>query len=77
MIYPGKSKSKMVQVFGSGNKVQASLEGAERIYSRGDTKKIVSMAKSAKSDADLVSLGKFMVKATIKQDTRDPEYVDA
>lgn len=76
MIYPTKKHPSMIQVVGNGGPVQAGLEGKERIYSREDTKKIISMARAAKSNEDLVALGRFVLSATKIQDARPPEFVE-
>lgn len=73
-LYP-KSKNKMIQVSGQDGPAVKSLHGGERIYSRADTKQIVSMAKSAKSPKDFEALGKFVINATRKQDLVEKEYV--
>lgn len=72
-IYP-KKKPEMLQL--ADNKVQAKMEGKERIYSRTDTAKIISMANNAKSKKDLVMLGRFVYKATKKQDSTAPEFTE-
>jgi replication-associated recombination protein RarA len=76
MIYPGKKKPDMIQVAGNGGEVQSLMEGKERIYSRSDTKRIIDLARAAKSNQDLVALGKFVFSATKKQDSRPPEFVE-
>lgn len=68
---------KLVQLEGEGEGGDATpLQGEERIYSIADTKKIVDLANNAESETDLVALGKFVYKATQKQDKRAPEYVE-
>jgi hypothetical protein len=77
-IYPNRKKNAaMIQVAGNGSQVRAKMEGAERIYSRQDTKKIMTMAKKARSQKDIIALGKFVAEATQKQDSREPEFVSA
>ena len=70
-MYP---KGKMVQLSGKSGKVEAQLNGAERIYSRVDTEKIIKLAKSAKSRTDLIELGRVMMNATKTQDSKDPQF---
>jgi len=72
-----KSGGKIVQLSGDGKTVEAILQGKERIYSRGDTKRLMELAKKAKTNNDFFLLGKFLYDATKKQDSRPPEYVDA
>jgi hypothetical protein len=72
-----KSGGRIIQYSGDGKTVEAILKGKERIYSRGDTKRLMELAKKAKTNDDYFLLGKFLVDATKKQDSRPPEYVDA
>lgn len=73
MIYP-KRNPEMIQV--AGGKVQSLMKGQERIFSRSDTRKIIKMARTAKTNKDLIELGKFICDATKKQDSRKPEFTD-
>lgn len=59
-----------------GGKIESVLKGEERIYSRGDTKRLVELARKAKDKNDFFLLGKFFYDATKKQDSRPPEYVE-
>jgi hypothetical protein len=70
MIYP---KSKMAQHNPSGM-VEANIHGGERIFSRIDTKQIVELSKSAKTDEDYKALGRFVFDAMRKQDSSPKEY---
>lgn len=74
MIYP-KRKATMAQLVGSG-KIQALMEGSERIYSRKDTLKILQLARRATTNEDLYRLGKFVYDATKRQDSKPPEYTE-
>jgi hypothetical protein len=75
-LYKPKKSGSMIQVAGNGGPVQSVMEGKERIYSQKDTRKIISMAKSAKSNNDFVELGRFVLSATKLQDARPPEFVE-
>lgn len=70
-----KSGGSLLQL-SEGNKIESVLMGSERIYSRGDTKRMMSLAKKANTKMDLFLLGKFVYDATKKQDSRPPEYVE-
>lgn len=72
MIYP-KNKD-MMQLRGDEKDTQAVLKGSERIYSQPDTRKIISMARSAKNDKDFAKLGEFVYRATNIQDSRKPQF---
>jgi hypothetical protein len=72
MIYP---KKKMLQMKGGTELAEAQLQGSERIYSQEDTRKIIDMAKSAKTNRDYAKLGEFIYEATGKQDLREEQYV--
>lgn len=74
MIYP-KRKASMAQLAGSG-RPQAMMEGAERIYSREDTRRILKLARKATTNEDLYRLGRFVYDATKRQDSRPPEFTD-
>lgn len=74
MIYP-KRKATMAQLVGSG-RMQALMEGSERIYSRKDTKNILRLARKATTNEDLYRLGKYVYDATKRQDSRPPEFAD-
>lgn len=73
-IYP-KKKASMIQMSGDSGEVQSQLEGKERIYSRADTKEIITLARKAKTEDDLAKLGKLVYNATRKQDSRKPDFV--
>lgn len=65
-------------VIGPDGGVQMRLEGGERIFSRPNTKTLVSMAKRAytkQSDASYRALGKKIFKFLDQQDNNKPEYV--
>lgn len=68
-------KKTMIQMTGNAGEAQAHMEGKERIYSREDTKKIITLARKAKTEKDFVELGKFVYDATRKQDSRKPQFV--
>lgn len=72
-----QSGGSLIQLSGDGKTVEAIIQGKERIYSRADTKRLMELAKKAKSEDDLFLLGKFFYDATKKQDSRPSEYVDA
>lgn len=52
-----------------GNK-EVPVEGGERVYSKKDTKKILSLARKKKFE----QLGKHVYEATVEQDKRPPEF---
>lgn len=60
----------------SDGSVQAEMTGAQRIYSRKDTAQIVKMATEAKSQRDILALGKFVYDATKRQDAAEPQYTN-
>lgn len=67
-------------ILGSDGKPQMDLVGGERIVSRLETKELIRKAKKAnksKKDLDYKKLGKYIFNVFKKQDSRDPEYVDA
>lgn len=67
-------------ILGSDGKPQMDLAGGERIISRVETKQIIKKAKKAnksKSDSDYKKLGKYIFKVLEKQDSREPEYIQA
>jgi hypothetical protein len=71
------NKTKML-VIGSDGKPQMELEGNERIFSRKNTKTLITIAKRAyrtKLDRDYKFLGTKLFKFLDKQDTTEPEYV--
>lgn len=64
-------------VLGSDGQVQYELVGGERIFSRPNTKVLVSKAKKAyktKSDSDYKALGRQVFKYLEKQNSNEPEY---
>lgn len=65
--------SKMIQKTGDGSRVEAVLEGKERIYSQIDTRNIVRMTQNAASKEDLIELGRYVLEATKKQDSSSPD----
>lgn len=69
MLYP--KKNSMHQLNGKTGEVETTIKGGERIFSREDTKMIVSMVQN---DTDSGQLGKFVCSAIKKQDSRKPEY---
>jgi hypothetical protein len=60
----------------SQGKEPIPLQGEERVYSITDTKQMIKLSLDAKTDKDLIELGKFFCKATKKQDKRKPEYTN-
>lgn len=65
-------------VLGSDGQAQYELVGGERIFSRPNTKVLVSKAKKAyktKSDSDYKALGRQVFKYLEKQNSNEPEYV--
>ncbi len=71
-IYP--KKKGMIQLKGDSGESQANLKGAERIYSKADTRKIFDLARGAKNDKDLAKLGEFVYQATNRQDSSKPQF---
>lgn len=64
-------------VLGSDGQAQYELVGGERIFSRPNTKVLVSKAKKAyktKSDSDYKALGRQVFKYLEKQNSNEPEY---
>ena len=72
-----KSGGSIIQLSGDGKTVEAVMRGKERIFSRPDTKRLIELAKKAKTSDDLFLLGEFLYDATKKQDSKPAEYVDA
>lgn len=67
-------------ILGPDGKPQMELFGNERIISRKETKQLISKAKKAnksKLDGDYKKLGKYIFKILNKQNTQEPEYVEA
>lgn len=67
-------------VLGSDGQAQYELVGGERIFSRPNTKVLVSEAKKAyktKSDSDYKALGRQVFKYLEKQNSNEPEYVES
>ena len=67
-------------ILGPDGKPQMELFGNERIISRKETKQLISKAKKAnksKLDSDYKKLGKYIFKILNKQNTQEPEYVEA
>lgn len=73
-----KSKNSIdMYLLDENGKPQMKLEGNERIFSRIDTRKIVSMAKKINTDQDLIKLGDYVAKVIYKQDyINKPEFVN-
>ncbi len=73
----------IMKVIAPDGSTQMELEGGERIFSRKNTKVLISKAKKAfkykkdneKYERCCKSLGKYMFKAIKQQDSRKPEYV--
>lgn len=73
----------IMKVIAPDGSTQMELEGGERIFSRKNTKVLISKAKKAfkykkdneKYERYCKSLGKYMFKAIKQQDSRKPEYV--
>ena len=71
-------------VIGNKGKIQMTIEGGERIFSRTSSKIIVRKAKKAyinKKDKNIYeslckSLGKYIFKEISKQNNNEPEYVE-
>jgi len=60
-------------------KVQMNLKGNERVFSRKDTTKLITLAAKAKEsgdEKDFKKLGKYFVTVINRQDTQEPEYVE-
>lgn len=67
-------------VLGSDGQAQYELVWGERIFSRPNTKVLVSKAKKAyktKSDSDYKALGRQVFKYLEKQNSNEPEYVES
>lgn len=66
-----------MHVLDENGKVQANIEGDERIFSRKHTKKLCDLAEIAytsKSDNDYKKLGMAMMQMIDKQNTQEQEY---
>lgn len=61
-----------VQLNGKTGEVEAEVKGGERIFSRPDTKRIVTLVKAG----DDAALGRFVFQAIKRQDGREPEYTE-
>lgn len=71
--------SEHLYVIGSDGLPQQELDGGERIFSRPNTKTLISMAKKAaetKDDADYKRLGRKIFQYIKIQDEREPEWVE-
>lgn len=67
-------------ILGSDGKPQMDLVGGERIISRKETRELIRKAKKAnksKKDSDYKKLGKYVFGVLLKQDNRDPEYIES
>ena len=64
-----------MQVLGNDGEVLTNIIGGERIFSRPHTKKLISLAKTAKDKSGLLKLGEFMSSVIGKQDTQESQYV--
>ena len=70
----------VMKVLAPDGSIQMELEGGERIFSRGNTKTLIKLAKRAyksKDDKDYAKLGNKIFKYLKIQDNNDPEYVNA
>jgi uncharacterized membrane protein (UPF0127 family) len=68
-----------MHVLDENGKVQANIEGDERIFSRKHTARLCELAECAhtsKSDNDYKKLGMAMMRMIDKQDTQEQEYTD-
>ena len=73
------SKSKMLVLDEEGN-VQFRLDGGERIFSRINTRSLIKAALRAfhsDSDQDYKRVGRLVFRYLDKQDSNDPQYVEA
>lgn len=70
-----KSGGSLIQYSGNNN-VESILKGQERIYSRGDTKRLMELANKEDHKDVYFQLGKFLYDATKKQDSRPAEFTD-
>ena len=67
-----------MKVLGPKAEIQMELEGGERIFSRKNTKILLSLAKKAyksKKESDYKKLGKKVFNFLEIQDNNEPEYV--
>lgn len=67
-------------ILGSDGKPQMDLVGGERIISRKETRELIRKAKKAnksKKDSDYKKLGKYVFGVLLKQDNREPEFVES
>lgn len=67
-------------ILGSDGKPQMDLVGGERIISRKETRELIRKAKKAnksKKDSDYKKLGKYIFGVLLKQDNREPEFVES
>lgn len=74
------SEEAKMMVIGPDGGIQMELEGGERIFSRKNTRTLISIAKRAynsQEDKDFKALGKKVFKFLDGQDSRKPEYVDS
>lgn len=66
-------------MLGPSGRTQMTLQGGERIFSRKDTRELVSKSlatlKQKKSAAQLKELGKRVIEMLDQQDRNEPEYV--
>lgn len=70
----------IIEILSSNGKVQGTLKGGERIFSRKNTKVLIRQAKKAeklKTDSAYKRLGKSVFKYMKGQDEREPEYVES
>ena len=54
---------------------QMYLKGGELVISRVETKKLIDLVQSAKTEDDYIKIGKYMHEVRMKQRARKPEYV--
>lgn len=68
-----------LHVLNDKGQVQQNVKGSERVFSRKDTRNLLSKAQKAnetEKDTDYISLGRVFVKIINKQDTQEQEYVE-
>ena len=80
MLLPKKFKDggllpNKLTMLGPNGKPQMHLGGGNRIFSRADTRELVSRSLKAKTPAELKELGGRIRAMLDKQDSNKPEYV--
>lgn len=71
-------KVNKLYIYGPDGQVQGEIDSGCRIFSRKNTKTLISMAKRAyvsKKDSDYKRLGRKVFEYIKQQDSREPEYV--